>query len=397
MPGPQFKEIRFKMGSTKNIGPKKYRIKYDVPSINGKRKQKSETLLGVSDKEARAIVAKREELVSNGGYHTDNITISELFEKFMSKKRGLAYNTVNRYEQIHRNYLAKAFGSAPIKHLNRLQLSETYDSWCNGGANGRKICPRTILHVHNLLRGILNWGVRNELITRNIASLLASDELPKSVRPEPRALNEKEVRLFLSAAKTPPKAAKTQGTLSSQPWFYPAAAFATYTGCRRGETLALRWSDVNFDQNVVTICRSLNQNLTFKGTKNSKSRTLSIPPQMVQILYDHKSQQGQERETLGSVYRDSDLVFAMPDGRPVIPRNFGTAIKRLVKRTDIPKITLHDLRDTHASLLAKTGTPIDVLSKRLGHSNINVTMDRYLHVYPERDADAASAFGKLIG
>jgi integrase len=86
----------------------------------------------------------------------------------------------------------------------------------------------------------------------------------------------------------------------------------------------------------------------------------------------------------------------MPDGQPVKPWNFGAAFKDLVVPSGVSQITLHDLRDTHASLLAKAAVPIEVVSSRLGHSGIAVTVDRYLTVYTSRDADAANAFELLL-
>jgi integrase len=86
----------------------------------------------------------------------------------------------------------------------------------------------------------------------------------------------------------------------------------------------------------------------------------------------------------------------MPDGMPVSPEAFGAAFKRLVERAKVTRIRLHDLRDTHASLLAKAGVPIEVISQRLGHSCIGVTVDRYVTVYRERDAAAAAAFARLV-
>ena len=78
------------------------------------------------------------------------------------------------------------------------------------------------------------------------------------------------------------------------------------------------------------------------------------------------------------------------------PWNFAAAFKDLVARAGVTRITLHDLRDTHASLLAKGGVPIEVISNRLGHSCISITVDRYVTVYQDRDAAAAAAFDRLV-
>jgi integrase len=191
-----------------------------------------------------------------------------------------------------------------------------------------------------------------------------------------------------------------RGTLSSMPWFYPAVAFAAYTGARRGEVLALRWDDLRLEEQSVTIARSMTDAsgaMEFKKPKNDKSRTIALPETLVGILRKHRARQNEERLVLGPSYKDGDLVFAHSDGSPVHPWNFGAAFKGLVKRSGVTPIRLHDLRDTHASLLAKEGVPLEVVSKRLGHSSIAITAERYLVVYNERDTVAAAAFERLVG
>jgi integrase len=239
--------------------------------------------------------------------------------------------------------------------------------------------------------------VRKELLTRNVAALIEDDDLPKARRPKPLALTEDELRKLLDEAKNPTNRAKKRGYLSSQPWFFPAVFFAAYTGCRRGEVLALRWQDVSFELRSVTIERSITERMEIKATKNDKSRTISMPQALVAILEAHRAEQEKEKAALGVAYRDEDLVFARADGSPVDPWNFGRAVLDCIKRAGVTAITLHGLRDTHASLCAQAGVPIEVVSQRLGHASIGVTVGRYVHVYSHRDAEAADAFGQLVG
>jgi integrase len=175
--------------------------------------------------------------------------------------------------------------------------------------------------------------------------------------------------------------------------------FAAYTGARRGEVLATRWPDLDLDGGTVTIRESLAQprsGLAFKRPKNGQVRTVTITSELVAVLRSHKAKQAAEQVHLGERYHRDDLVFAMPTGMPVSPEAFGAAFKRLVERAKVARIRLHDLRDAHASLLAKAGVPIEVVSQRLGHSCIGVTVDRYVTVYRERDAAAAAAFARLV-
>jgi integrase len=235
-----------------------------------------------------------------------------------------------------------------------------------------------------------------EYVSRNVASLVSGDDLPKAIKPKPKALSETELSKLLAEAKNPTSRSKKRGYLSSQPWFYPAVFFAAYTGCRRGEILAVRWSDVDFEGKTVTMARSLTESMTFKTPKNDKTRTIAMPEALAAVLKTHHAAQAEERLFLGPAYKDQGLVFAHADGSPIDPWNFGSAVRDCIARSGVASITLHGLRDTHASLLAKAGVPLEVVSKRLGHSNIAITAERYLDVYSDRDVAAAIAFDRLV-
>jgi integrase len=147
----------------------------------------------------------------------------------------------------------------------------------------------------------------------------------------------------------------------------------------------------------VTISRSITEQMEFKSTKNGKSREIKMPGPLQVVLEAHKAEQEKVKSYLGASYRDNDLVFARADGSPNDPWNFGRAVLDCIKRAKVTSITLHGLRDTHASLCAQAGVPIEVISERLGHAAIGVTVERYLHVYRSRDDEAADAFAALVG
>jgi integrase len=388
------------MAKPKHLGVKKYMIVYDVPPQNGKgRQQKREILRGVTKHEAESFLAKRIESVARGEYtaHAD-MTMSDLFDKFMAHKaKRLEATTIDRYKGIIVTYLRPTFGTMRLTALRKAHLIEAYEKWQAQKQTRRS--GRTIRHVHDLLRATLNWAVSLDYVQTNVAGKITSDDLPKAFKPESTVLNENELRHLLAEAQSPTFLAKKRGTVSSLPWFYPALVFAAYTGARRGEVLATRWPDLDLDGGTVTIRESLAQprsGLAFKRPKNGQVRTVTITSELVAVLRSHKARQAAEQVYLGERYHRDDLVFAMPNGMPVSPEAFGAAFKRLVERAKVARIRLHDLRDTHASLLAKAGVPIEVVSQRLGHSCIGVTVDRYVTVYRERDAAAAAAFARLV-
>jgi integrase len=391
------------MGYLKRVGEKTYRYAYEGPRISGKRQQITGTFYDLSKKQAEAQLAKLEERVRTGEHLANpNMTLRELFAEFLeAKRRTLALSTFERYESFFRTYIDYELGHLTVIALRQKHLLDAYDKWLAKGARGKPLSGRSVRHVHDLIRNVLNFGVRREYFGRNVAALVTSEDLPKVIEPEPIALDEGETARLLDGARNPTSRAIQTGGLSAEPWFYPAVAFSVYTGCRRGETLAIRWSDLDLDASEVTVRRSLartrSRGLFFKSPKNDKVRTVTLPGPLATILREHRKTQDQERSRLGAGYNDEDLVFARPDGSVVNPRNFGTRVIELAQRCRVKAITLHCLRDTHASLLAKKGVALEVVSKRLGHSDIRITSKRYLHVFRERDADAARTLDGLDG
>lgn len=390
------------MGYLKQIGDKKWRIVYDAAPSNGPRQQKTETLFPFTKAQAKLILAKREADVASGKYVTEDIAVSTLFERFIESKKVAqrAPKTIERYGTIYATYLGPEFGEVILRNLRQHHLTNAYAGWLAKGKSGRALSARTLHHIHDLLRAMLNYAVRKGLVTQNVA-ILVSEDLPRTSKPESVALTEDELRQLLASAQAPSEWAQKRRVVSAQSWFAPAVWFGAYTGARRGETLAVRWRDLDLEQQEVTIRQSLTETkaggLQFKETKNRKRRTITLPPSLVNILRAHRAEQDRDREFFGSAYKDDDLVFAAPDGSPVAPWSFTASFRYLVQRSKVTYIRLHDLRDTHASLLGKHGVPLEVVSKRLGHESIAITAERYLHVYRERDAEAAAVFERAAG
>lgn len=391
------------MGYLKRVGTKRYRYTYEGPRVNGKRQQLTGTFYDLTRTEAEAKLAKLVAEARNGQHvTTPNLTLKQMLNEFMEKKKlTLAVSTCERYAMLARLYIIPKLGDIKVRDMRQSDLVKAYSKLLVNGSGEKPVSGRTVRHAHDLIRCVLNFGLRHDLVTRNVAALIPTEDLPKAPKPEPNALSEEEIRRLLEAARTPSGRSFKRSYLTAEPWFAPAVAFSIYTGARRGETLAIRWSDLNLVAKSVAIRRSLADTKTagcfFKDPKNGKARTIALPAPLVSILERHRSAQGREREALGKSYQENDLVFARPDGALVTPWCYTAAVKRLAKRAKVKSFSLHDLRDTHASLLAKNGVPLEVVSKRLGHSSIGVTAERYLHVYSDRDAAAASALDALGG
>jgi integrase len=164
-------------------------------------------------------------------------------------------------------------------------------------------------------------------------------------------------------------------------------------GARRGEVLALRWSDL-VDGRAL-IARSLTQTkdvLEFKGTKTDEPRVAKIPEETLPKLEVHRKRQDEFRLRFGPDYRnDLDLIFSNPDGSPLKPNSISATVSALFKRLKIPKpkgVALHLLRHTLASQMLDSGVPLSVVSQRLGHSSVRVTADIYSHAIHGQDDEA---------
>ena len=131
--------------------------------------------------------------------------------------------------------------------------------------------------------------------------------------------------------------------------------------------------------------------------KSHRSRRLvSLPPSAVALLSGLKVKQRQEREALGLVWRDSDYVFSKFDGAPYHPNTVSKAFSKIIKKSGLPKVRLHDLRHTHATIMIKQGADPKTISERLGHSSVVITLDTYAHVLPGMQEAAALKFEEAI-
>ena len=200
-------------------------------------------------------------------------------------------------------------------------------------------------------------------------------------------LTPDEIVLLIGAAETSP--------------YYPAILLALGAGLRRGEALGLRWSDVDLGEGIVTVQRSLEQTtkgLSFKTPKSRRPRRLVLPQLVVNGLGHHKADQDGHRLLYGPSYQDNDLICALPNGEPVKPDSFSRAFREFMDTEvkEVKRIRYHDLRHTHASVLGSKGIHPKVVSERLGHSSVNITLDLYTHLLPSMQEEAARRFDEAI-
>ena len=175
---------------------------------------------------------------------------------------------------------------------------------------------------------------------------------------------------------------------------------AAYTGARRGELLALRWSDVDADAREVTISGSaaVVEGQRVEGTtKGGRSRVVGIDEETARALREHRRRQAAERLAAGALWTgDGARVFVTETGEPLYPDTVTALTTKLAARAGVPHCRLHDLRHLHATTLLLAGVPVHVVAARLGHADPAVTLRTYAHVVREQAASVADVFAAAV-
>ncbi len=179
---------------------------------------------------------------------------------------------------------------------------------------------------------------------------------------------------------------------------YVACVMALLTGMRQGEIMGLRWRDIDFDRNVIYIKQTLTQAAEIKvGAKNASSvRSIHIPEKLVSELKIHRKMILEERLYHGQDYEDNDLVICTRTGKPMIPRNLRKEFYNLTEKLELPKIRFHDLRHTHATMLIQQNVNVKLIADRLGHSDIETTLNTYSHVLPDMQKSVSEKLDKIM-
>ncbi|MDR6883042.1 tyrosine-type recombinase/integrase [Bacillus sp. 3255] len=347
--------------------------------VNGKRVTRRGFKTITEAKKARAAIITE---LSKGEYIEPNkMSFGSYFEQWLSGRANIAHSTRKMYESYFRTHINPVLGDIPLSKINATHMEQLIAS-----IREKELGDEMVKRIFATVNASLNAAERKDLISKNAANKI---EKPTVKRKERAVWDIDTVREFFQATKN-----------ESRYWI--AAYLAVMTGMRQGEILALRWSDIDMEKGIIQVRRNLVKNMTiFTGLKTEKSRrTIAISQQIISILEEQRQKNELEKQNPKIKYEDNDLVVCSSKGTPATATKVIHAWKTMqqnYKPESAPTITFHDLRHTHASIMLRQGVHPKVVSERLGHSTITLTLDTYSHLLPNMQEEAADSLESTIG
>lgn len=374
-------------GSVQQLAPNKFKIAITIGRDNqGKQVRKSFT--GKTQGEViKKLNEFKTEQVQGTLVRTDNIKLSEFIKRWLETKEGQTKKTTyESYVYTCDQHIIPTLGKLKVQKITTASLNDYIKSKLKGG-----LSPASITRQRAILHNILDLAVKEGIVPRNVAEHCMTIKLE---REETKTLSPEDITNLLNVAKDIYERDKGKGNKFYQ--IYHIVLIALATGARRGEILALRWSNIDLEKNTIAIKENL---VEVKGgilietpkTKTSR-RVIAIDPKVLEQL-------DELREVNRILYEkkfDSDepgYVFYTRYGNPITPSNMSRAWRDLIAETGMEGIRFHDLRHTHATLLVASGTNIKTVSSRIGHNDTRITLDLYSHALPEKDREAAEKSG----
>jgi len=336
----------------------------------------SERLAKIARDKARVAIANRD-------YATPGkLTVGEFLLSWIDNhEKRLKATTAHKYRQLIRLYLVPQLGSVKITDLRPTHIENFYSYYTtNNGVNGQVLAPSTVAQCGAILKKALKYAVEVEgLMSFNPATRVP---LPKGAGKSNNPWSMDELNSFLDVA--------------SEHRLYFFFRLSAFTGARRGELLALRWSD--FDGKSIMITKSrlevagvAFEQLSTKGGSNGQRRVI-LDSETIDLFNSHRKRQLQERILIGEHWQDGDFVFTQENGLPLDPGTPSHLFGKMIKKAGLRNIRLHDLRHLHATELLRLGEPLHVVAQRLGHRDAMVTATIYAHVSNEQDETASQKF-----
>ena len=383
---------------------------YDDPKTGKKGARKKFT--GATQKEVAAkgkafLDGLKDGLLPNAG----KITVWEWLDRWLTDyvKPKVRLKTYEKYETCLRLYIKPTLGAVVMMKLKAPDVQRVFNEMrSSGGQNGEGLSTSTVRGTRRYFIMALEKAVRLGYLGRNVVK---DTDPPQLVKEPIHPLTKEQAESLLAAAKDgeyiyyglKQRRKPTPDSNYQKELAYAAVLLALNTGMRLGEVLGLKWIDIDFKANVVNVQRSLvstrAKGMIFEEpkTKGSK-RKIPIPAKVTKALECYEEEQQRYSDLLGDKFKNTEgLVFANLWGHPLNNSNFtGRYFKKLAAYVGLDKsFSFHDLRHTHATMLLSKGVNIKVISERLGHCKIQMTLDTYSHLMPDMQETAVLALESL--
>lgn len=311
----------------------------------------------------------------------ENWTVGDYLDHWLAEvvKPTRAPKTYQGYETVVRLHIRPSVGRKKLRALAVHEVRAMVQGLQREGME-----RRGVQFVHAVLRAGLQNAMRDELVMRNVAKLV---QVPSPHYEVGRGLAPDQARALLLAARGDRLAA--------------LYVIAVYLGLRRGEVLGLRWEDVDWSVETLSVRKTLQRvdgSLRLLPPKTARSRrTIPLPAQVLAALKVHRASQARERLAAGLRWTDSGMVFTSTVGTPLEPDNLDRSWYSVRKVLGEPYPRFHDLRHTCVTLLLAEGVPPHVVQQIAGHSTIDVTMTIYAHTSLDEQRKALSLLGRRLG
>ena len=374
--------------------------------VSGKRRNITVGTFGTKDEAAKA--ERKAFMERDGGnlIDPDGMTMRDLLALWLRTKRGsISDNAYAEYEIAIEKHILPVLGNAKVQRLTPVAVQDVYDAWKEEHAafelelaeweasrltakpTRRGLSARYIQRVHLIIGQALDHAVRLRVTPVNVAR---ETTRPTVRRRRIEVWNGDQLRRFLEAAELD--------------GYAPLWHLLGLEGMRRGEALGLRWQDVDFQRGTAHLVQSVIADQTAKGaakiqhrTKTAAgARTVRLTPETLALLRKRHDRRAFGRKAAGDSRTDHDLIVTTSNGTPVNPTTVRRSFDRLCKEAGVPRLTVHSLRHTAATLLLQAGVPVKVVSERLGHASATVTLDVYGHLLPDAQDMAVSTMSAIM-
>jgi integrase len=347
----------------------------------GKRKRKWHSLPGCKGKrEAQLECARIITEMGNGTYaEPDKTTVAQFLERWLEQvETQVSPRSYERYAEIARKNLIPALGAIKLTKLRPAHISAAYSKALTSGRRDGKggLSPRSVHHMHRVLKQALKKALQWRELVHNPADAVK----PPKVDRKPMATYDLEQTAALMERLRPTR------------MFIPAL-LGVLCGLRRGEIVALRWDDVKWDSESLSITQSAEQTkagVRYKETKSGCGRNVRLSETVLQELKAWRVRQAEEFLRIGIRPEGQSFLVTKADGNPVQPRSLTHEWMRLASNGALRRIRFHDLRHSHATHLLGSEVHPKIASERLGHSKVGITLDLYSHVMPGMQEEAVA-------